>query len=281
MTWKIVADSGCDYRQLANPAIDTEFISVPLKIQVADQVFIDDANLDIDQMMETMYATSEASKSACPSPDDYLKAFEGAKHIFVVTITGTLSGSQNSAQLAKNLYLEDHPEAHIHVIDSLSAGGEVDLLVEKLNELIDQGLSFDEVVKAITDYQTKTKLLFVLAKVDNLVKNGRLSKLIGAVVGLLNIRMVGEASATGTLELLQKARGPKKSLQAAFEELLKGGYAGGRIVMAHRSNEKFCQQLSELVREKYPQAAISIVPTSGLCSFYAEDGGLLMGYEIN
>ena len=281
MTWKIVADSGCDYRQLANPAIDTEFISVPLKIQVADQVFIDDANLDIDQMMETMYATSEASKSACPSPDDYLKAFEGAKHIFVVTITGTLSGSQNSAQLAKNLYLEDHPEAHIHVIDSLSAGGEVDLLVEKLNELIDQGLSFDEVVKAITDYQTKTKLLFVLAKVDNLVKNGRLSKLIGAVVGLLNIRMVGEASATGTLELLQKARGPKKSLQTAFEELVKGGYAGGRIVMAHRSNEKFCQQLSELVREKYPQAAISIVPTSGLCSFYAEDGGLLMGYEIN
>ena len=281
MTWKIVADSGCDYRQLANPAIDTEFISVPLKIQVANQVFIDDANLDIDQMMETMYATSEASKSACPSPDDYLKAFEGAKHIFVVTITGTLSGSQNSAQLAKNLYLEDHPEAHIHVIDSLSAGGEVDLLVEKLNELIDQGLSYDEVVKAITDYQTKTKLLFVLAKVDNLVKNGRLSKLIGAVVGLLNIRMVGEASATGTLELLQKARGPKKSLQAAFEELLKGGYAGGRIVMAHRSNEKFCQQLSELVREKYPQAAISIVLTSGLCSFYAEDGGLLMGYEIN
>ena len=281
MTWKIVADSGCDYRQLANPAIDTEFISVPLKIQVANQVFIDDANLDINQMMETMYATSEASKSACPSPDDYLKAFEGAKHIFVVTITGTLSGSQNSAQLSKNLYLEDHPEAHIHVIDSLSAGGEVDLLVEKLNELIDQGLSFDEVVKAITDYQTKTKLLFVLAKVDNLVKNGRLSKLIGAVVGLLNIRMVGEASATGTLELLQKARGPKKSLQAAFEELVKGGYAGGRIIMAHRSNEKFCQQLSELVREKYPQAAISIVPTSGLCSFYAEDGGLLMGYEIN
>ena len=86
MTQKIVADSGCDYRQLANPAIDTEFISVPLKIQVANQVFIDDANLDIDQMMETMYATSEASKSACPSPDDYLRAFEGAKHIFVVTI---------------------------------------------------------------------------------------------------------------------------------------------------------------------------------------------------
>ena len=280
MTWKIVADSGCDYRQLPNLAIDTEFISVPLTIQVADQIFIDDANLNIDHMMETMYATSEASKSACPSPDDYLRAFDGAKHIFVVTITGTLSGSQNSAQLAKNIYLEDHPDTKIHVIDSLSAGGEVDLLVEKLNDLIEQGLSFEEVVQAITAYQEKTKLLFVLAKVDNLVKNGRLSKLIGAVVGLLNIRMVGEASETGTLELLQKARGAKKSLQAAYEEIIKGGYAGGRIVMAHRSNEKFCQQLSELLREKYPQANIRIIPTSGLCSFYAEEGGLLMGYEI-
>ena len=281
MTWKIVADSGCDYRQLVSPATDTTFVSVPLKIQVADQLFIDDHHLNIDQMMETMYATSEASKSACPSPDDYLRSFEGGDNIIVVTITGTLSGSHNSAQLAKNIYLEEHPETNIHVIDSLSAGGEVDLFVDKLNELIGQGLSFEEVVQTITAYQEKTKLLFVLAKVDNLVKNGRLSKLLGTVVGLLNIRMVGEASETGTLELLQKARGAKKSLQAAYEELIKAGYAGGRIVMAHRSNDKFCQQLSELLREKYPQADIRIIPTSGLCSFYAEEGGLLMGYEIN
>ncbi|EIF36051.1 DegV family protein [Streptococcus sp. SK643] len=281
MTWKIVADSGCDYRQLVSPATDTTFVSVPLKIQVADQLFIDDHHLNIDQMMETMYATSEASKSACPSPDDYLRSFEGGDNIIVVTITGTLSGSHNSAQLAKNIYLEEHPETNIHVIDSLSAGGEVDLFVDKLNELIGQGLSFEEVVQTITAYQEKTKLLFVLAKVDNLVKNGRLSKLLGTVVGLLNIRMVGEASETGTLELLQKARGPKKSLQAAYEELVKAGYSGGRIVMAHRSNEKFCQQLSDLILERFPQADIKILPTSGLCSFYAEDGGLLMGYEIN
>ena len=281
MTWKIVADSGCDYRQLVTPAVDTTFVSVPLKIQVADQLFIDDHHLNIDQMMETMYATSEASKSACPSPDDYLRSFEGGDNIIVVTITGTLSGSHNSAQLAKNIYLEEHPETNIHVIDSLSAGGEVDLFVDKLNELIGQGLSFEEVVQTITAYQEKTKLLFVLAKVDNLVKNGRLSKLLGTVVGLLNIRMVGEASETGTLELLQKARGPKKSLQAAYEELVKAGYSGGRIVMAHRSNEKFCQQLSDLILERFPQADIKILPTSGLCSFYAEDGGLLMGYEIN
>ena len=59
MTWKIIADSGCDYRQLEIPAIDTTFVSVPLTIQVADQVFVDDVSLDIDQMMVTMYATKK------------------------------------------------------------------------------------------------------------------------------------------------------------------------------------------------------------------------------
>ncbi len=280
MTWKIIADSGCDFREMANLAKDTRFESVPLTIQVENEIFVDDKQLDIDFMMEKMYASSAASKSACPSPDDYLKSFEGADKIFVVTITGTLSGSNNSAQVAKKIFLEEHPDAQIHVIDSLSAGGEVDLLVTKLNELIQQDLSFDEVVEVINRYQEKTKRLFVLAKVDNLVKNGRLNKLLGTVVGLLNIRMVGEASQTGTLELLQKARGPEKALASAIEELLKAGYKGGRLIIAHRNNEKFCQQFSQLVQEKYPQAQIETVPTSGLCSFYAEEGGILMGYEI-
>lgn len=280
MTWKIIADSGCDFREMKNLAKDTQFESVPLTIQVENEIFVDDKQLDIDLMMEKMYASSAASKSACPSPDDYLKSFEGADTIFVVTITGTLSGSNNSAQVAKKIFLEEHPDAHIHVIDSLSAGGEVDLLVTKLNELIQQDLSFDEVVQVINRYQEKTKLLFVLAKVDNLVKNGRLSKLLRTVVGLLNIRMVGEASQTGTLELLQKARGSKKALASAIEELLKAGYKGGRLIIAHRNNEKFCQQISQLIQEKYPQAQIETVPTSGLCSFYAEEGGILMGYEI-
>ncbi|MBC6976917.1 DegV family protein [Streptococcus cristatus] len=280
MTWKIVADSGCDYREITDLANQTRFESVPLTIQIDHEIFVDNAHLDIDGMMEKMYATSSASKSACPSPDDYLRSFEGAENIFVVTITGSLSGSHNSAQLAKKLFLEENPTANIHVIDSLSAGGEVDLIVKRLNDLIKEGLSFEQVVEAITHYQENTKLLFVLAKVDNLVKNGRLSKLIGAVVGLLNIRMVGEASDTGTLELLQKARGAKKALTAAVDEVLKAGYKGGRIIIAHRNNEKFCQQFSEVIKEKFPAADISFLPTSGLCSFYAEEGGLLMGYEI-
>ncbi|HEM6393870.1 TPA: DegV family protein [Streptococcus suis] len=278
--WKIVADSGCDYRQLANLAPDTEFISVPLTIQVGEQAFVDDASLDIDHMMKVMEAAKSAAGSACPSPQAYQAAFEGAENIIVVTITGGLSGSFNAARVARDMYIEEHPNVNIHLIDSLSASGEMDLLVDEINRLIGAELDFPQVVEAITHYREHSKLLFVLAKVDNLVKNGRLSKLVGTVVGLLNIRMVGEASAEGKLELLQKARGHKKSVTAAFEEMKKAGYDGGRIVMAHRNNAKFFQQFSELVKASFPTAVIDEVATSGLCSFYAEEGGLLMGYEV-
>lgn len=278
--WKIVADSGCDYKELANPAPDTLFEIVPLTVRIENQHFLDDAGLDIDQMMTVMYASSDAAGSACPSPQAYEAAYAGADNVIVLTLTGSLSGSYNSARVAKEMFLEEHPDVNIHLIDTLSAGGEMDLLVGEINRLIASGLDYAGVVSAISEYQKRTKLLFVLAKVNNLVKNGRLSKLVGAVVGLLNIRMVGEASSDGKLELLQKARGHKKSVMTAFDEILKAGYKGGRIVIAHRNNEKFCQQFSDLVRNMYPNALIEALPTSGLCSFYAEENGLLMGYEI-
>ncbi|WP_273451195.1 DegV family protein [Streptococcus ferus] len=279
MAWKIVADSGCDLKEIPNLAPDTSYERVPLTIQVGNQVFVDDLELDIDNMMATMYASSAAASSACPNPDAYAKAYQSADKLFVLTITGTLSGSQNSAQLAKQFLLERYPDKQIHVIDTLSAGGEIDLLVLELNRLIGLGLSFEEIVERISAYQEKTKLLFVLAKVDNLVKNGRLSKLVGKVVGFLNIRMVGEASSQGTLELLQKARGQKSAVAATFSEMQKAGYAGGKVVIAHSNNPKICQQLDGVIKAQFPQADISVMKTSGLCSFYAEDGGILLGYE--
>lgn len=265
---------------MPNLAAGTQFVNVPLTIQVGEQIFVDDAGLDIDQMMDLMYATATASKSACPSPEAYRQALEGATKAVIVTITGTLSGSNNSARLGTEMYLEDHPDAQVFVLDTLSAGGEQDLIALKLNELIAQGLDFDQVVSEIQAYHSKTKLAFALAKVDNLVKNGRLSKLIGAVVGLLNIRMVGQASSEGTLELLQKARGQKKAVAAVVEEMLKAGYKGGKVMIAHRNNDKICEQITEALTAKFPQAAIQPIPTSGLCSFYAEEGGILLGYEI-
>ncbi|CAM3386158.1 DegV family protein [Streptococcus dysgalactiae] len=280
MTWKIVTDSGCDLRSLESQSKELQFERVPLTLQIGTEIFRDDDGLDIDNMMATMYQSSKAATSSCPSPDAFLQAYKGVDNVIAVTITGTLSGSHNSARLAKNDLLEDYPNANIHVIDSLSASGEVDLIVLELERLINLGLSFEEVVEQITAYQEKTRLIFVLAKVDNLVKNGRLNKLVGKVVGLLNIRMVGQASKEGTLELLQKARGQKKAVSALVEEIQKAGYKGDKVYIAHANNPKICEQISEKIKAIYPDAVIQTGRTSGLCSFYAEDEGILMGYEI-
>lgn len=279
MTWKIVADSGCDLAALQGAEEGLRFVRVPLTLQVGSQVFIDDEGMDIDGMLELLKTTKAAATSACPSPDAYMKAFEDADNILVITITGGLSGSQNSAQIAKSLFLEQHPDVNIHVIDSLSAGGEMDLLVLKMQELIQSNLSFDDVVEQIDAYRAKTKLLFALAKVDNLVKNGRLNKVVGKVVGLLNIRIVGEASAEGKLDVLHKVKGQKKSVSTLYKEMVTAGYQGGRVMVAHCRNEKIGQQLKDLIAKDYPQADVKVIATSGLCSFYAEEGGILMGYE--
>ncbi|MBJ8325129.1 DegV family protein [Streptococcus pacificus] len=280
MTWKIVTDSGSDFRSLPDLAEGTSFELVPLSITIGDRVFVDSEDLDINEMMTTMYSENSAARSACPSPEAFKNSYEGSDNIIVITLTGTLSGSNNSAQVAKKMLLEENPNANIHVFDSLSAGGEMDLFLLEANRLIKEGLSFEDVISQLETYLSKTRLLFILSKVDNLVKNGRLSKLIGTVVGLLNIRMVGKASEEGKLELLHKSRGQKKAITAAFEEMLKSGYNGGRVMIAHANNLKICQQLEEKIKNKFPQADINTIPTSGLCSFYAEEGGILLGYEL-
>ena len=280
MEWKIVVDTACDFREIPNKAENVTFERVPFSLQIEDKVFVDTLDLDIDKMMEEMYASSEPARSACPSPEAYLAAYRGAKNIIVLTLTGGMSGSYNSAIIGEKMLKEENKDVNIHIIDTLSAGGENDLYLLKINELIKEGLSFDEVVSEMKKYQENSKLIFVLEKVDNLVKNGRLNKLAAAVVGLLNMRMVGEASDEGTLHLLHKVRGEKKAVSTVVDEMIKAGYKGGRVVVTHRNNEDICKKIQDKLREKFSNIEFMIVPTSGICSFYGEEGGMLLGYEI-
>ncbi len=280
MAWKIVVDTACDFREIPNKADNVTYERVPFTLQIEGKDYVDTLDLDIDEMMRAMYASSEPARSACPSPEAFLSAYRGAENVIVLTLTGGLSGSYNSAVAAEKMLKEENENINVHIINTLSAGGQIDLLLLKINELIKEGLTFDEVVAKITEYQKNTKLIFTLEKVDNLVKNGRLSKLAAAVVGLLNMRMVGEASKEGTLHLLHKVRGEKKAVAAIVDEMIKAGYKGGRAVITHRNNENICKKIEEKLSEKFSNVEFIAVPTSGICSFYGEEGGMLLGYEI-
>ncbi len=273
--FKIVSDSTADVFTLKN----TPFSYAPLKISVNGKQYIDNETLNVKQMVDELSNTKEKSSTACPSVSDWIEAFCDAENIFCITITSALSGSYNSACVAKEEFLASHPDSNVFIIDSLSAGPELKLIIEKLEELISLDYTFEQICDLITEYQNHTGLLFVLESLKNLANNGRVNKLVAGAVGMLGVRITGKASDKGELELLTKTRGDGKTLPNVINILEKEGYSRGKLRIAHCFNEKCAKKLSDMILEKYPNVQIENYATRGLCSFYAEKGGLLIGFE--
>ena len=219
------------------------------------------------------------SKTSCPNPGDWLEAFDDAEEVFCVTITSGLSGSYNSACVAKQMYEAEHPGRRVCVIDSLSAGPELVLIVEKLQELIAQELPFDDISREIAAYQQHTGLVFMLESLKNFAANGRVSPAVAKIAGVLGIRVVGKASDQGTLEPIDKCRGEAKSLTAIVAHLKKAGLKNGKVRIAHCMNEIAANTLKERILQEIGAVDVQIHICRGLCSYYAEKGGLLVGYE--
>ena len=274
---KIVADSSADVLTIET----IPYASAPLTIRTSQKEYVDNAHLDVLQMVTDLLTNTEKTTTACPGIGDWLTAFGDAKYIFCVTITSGLSGSYNSAETAKREYLETHPDSKVFVIDSLSAGPELKLLIEKLREWILAGKEYEEICTAIKEYQQHTWLLFMLESVRNLANNGRVSHLIASAVGILGIRILGRASTEGTLEQLYKCRGEKKALPTMLKTLQEHQYNGGKIRIGHCFNEDAAHKIKEMIQADYPQADIEVYPMRGLCCFYAESGGVLIGFEKN
>ncbi len=273
--FRIVADSAADLNRLQQ----VPFSAAPLKVITTQKEYLDEEGLDVAGMVEYLKNYRGKSTSSCPNPDEWLKAFGNAEYVFGVTLTSGLSGSYNGAQAAKQLYEAEHPDRHVFLIDSLSAGPGETILVEKLEELILSGLSFEEICVQIKEYQEKTGLVFMLESLTNFANNGRVSPAVAKIAGLLGICIVGKASAEGTLEPTDKCRGRKKSIEAIVNHLKKQGFSHGKIRIAHCFNESGALELREKILEAFQTADIKIYQTGGLCSFYAETGGLLVGYD--
>ncbi len=272
---KIVADSSCDLFHLNH----TEFACAPMKIITAEQEFVDDTALDVDNMVDFLDKYKGKSKSSCPNTSDWLEAFAGADDIFCVTITSALSGSYNSACAAKRLYEAENPEKRVFVIDTLSAGPEITLVIEKLEECIEQGVSYEDICDFITEYQKNTGLVFMLKSLKTFANNGRISPIVAKLVGIGGICIVGKASSEGTLEPMHKCRGERRSLESLVGDLEAEGFTSGKISIGHCQNEAAAEQLKELILAKFKDVQIEIHKFRGLCSFYAEKGGVLVGFE--
>lgn len=276
MNFKIVSDSSSDLLTLDG----VPYESAPLKIITDNKEYVDNSELDVASMLTELKSYKGRSRSSCPSSGEYYNAFGDADNIFCITITSGLSGSFNSAQVAAKQYAEEHPERNIRVIDSLSTGPENALLIEKLRDLILEGKDFSSINNEINEYHKHTALIFALESMHNLANNGRVSSLKAKMAGILGIRAIGKASEKGTLEMLCKSRGLAGMLTDILANMINEGYDGGRVKIHHASNLPAAEMLKERILEKFPEAKINIAMAGGLCSFYAEAGGLLVGFEV-
>lgn len=272
---KIVADSSADTLKIK----EVEFSVASLKINTSYTEYIDNESLDVEKMVDELSKYNGKSTTACPGPGDWLEAFGDAQYIFCVCITSGLSGSYNAACVAKETYESNNPGRHVFVIDSLSAGPELKLYIEKLREYILEGKAFEEICSAIAEYKQKTALLFMLESTKNLANNGRINPLVSKAVGLLGIRIVGKASDVGELEVMDKCRGEKKALNTIVSHMKKIGHKGGKVRIGHICNEGAAATLKDMIMAEFKNSQVEIYPSRGLCSFYAEKGGLMIGFE--
>ena len=275
MKRKIVADSSCDMWELN----DVDFAVAPLTISTDNKHYVDNQELDVHLMSEDLAKYKGVSHTACPSAGAWLDCYEGYDEVFVVTLTGAMSGTYNSAMAAKGIYEEENDNVKVHVFDSLSTGPEMRLLIEKLKEMIEEDLPFEEIVEKGQDYLNHTRLFFALKSLHNFAMNGRVSKAVASAIGVLNISIFATASEEGTIQQISKCRGEKKVVRSMIEHLENAGYHGGKVRISHANNLKLAHNVRDKILELYPHADIIVYPMGGLCTYYAEIGGLLVGCE--
>lgn len=275
MKVKLVADSSANFHTL--PGLEVSY--APLKIVAGETEYVDTADLDVPAMMAELKNYKGKSSSSCPSVQDWLDTFDGADMVLGVAISSGISGSYNAAQLAIEEYTAVHPDAKIFILDSRTAGSKLQLVLEKYRELLDRGLDFDAIREAILDYHAHTHLFFCLESMDNFAKNGRISPLVAKAVGLLGIRIIGQGSAEGKLEPLHKCRGAQRATAQMYKSMLDRGFRGGKVRITHSLNPNGAKALADLILADYPKCDLVISENRGLCSYYAEAGGVLVGFE--
>lgn len=277
MNYKIVIDSCGELTDVMKQ--DGHFQSVALELDVDDYHVVDDENFDQAEFLRRVRESRNCPKSSCPSPQSYVEAYKGEQeHVYVVTLSGKLSGSYNSAVLAKKLYLEEVGSKEIHIFDSCSASVGETLIGMKVQELEEAGKSFAEVVEETERYIAEQQTYFVLETLETLRKNGRLSNLKAWVASALNIKPVMGSTPEGTICQMGQARGMMKALNYMIEEIGKRTKNCEQKILAisHCNCPERARQIKEKIQELMHFKEIIMVDTAGVSTMYANDGGIIV-----
>ena len=276
MNYKIVSDSSSNIFSMEGE----NYATTPMKI-IAEKEYVDAEGVDVTAMIEDLRVYKGKSGSSCPNVGEWLEAFADADVVFGITISRHLSGSYNAACHAARTYMEEHPGRRAYILDSMATGPAMAMYAEKILSLIRQGLEAHAIVEKVKEYQNYVHLLFCLESINNLARNGRTSPAIAKIAGVLGIRMCGEAQ-DGKIALIAKPRGARKTIETMARLIRERGvHTGSMVRIAHCLNLEGALELRDRLLEQVPGIKCIIEPCTALCSFYAEAGGLIVGFEGN
>lgn len=258
---------------------DGHFENVPLTLQIGDTEIVDDKSFDQADFLKKVAESVEGPKSACPSPDAYMQAMDcDAEHIYVITLSSQLSGSYNSACLAKDLFLEDNEDKKICVIDSKSASIGESLIGLHIAACEEAGMDFETVVENVEKYIEEQHTFFVLESLETLRKAGRLSNLKAKLASTLNIKPIMGSTEEGRIQQLAQARGMNKALDRMVQSMMEvtQNCENRILAISHCNCKERALQLKEKIEKVASFKEIFIVDTAGVSSMYANDGGIIM-----
>ena len=278
MSFKIVVDSCCDLTPQMRK--DPCFVKVPLSIHANGSVFVDDDTLDQADLLWSMRQSEDAPSTACPSPQAYLDAFQGEEQdIYVVTLSALLSGSHNSAEQARVLMEEEEPERNIYVFNSCSAASGEVLIALKIQELASSGMPFKRVIREVEQYIYQMQTLFVLESLENLRKNGRLTKAQAVVTGALRIKLFMGATPEGEICKLGQALSMKQALGKLVDRIAEDpSHKGRTVAICHCGCMDRAFQVKQQIEAKCQAGKILILEAGGITTVYANTGGIVVAY---
>lgn len=277
MSFKVVVDSCGELTKEMKES--GNFVTASLTMQVDEEIFVDDETFDQKTFLDKIAKSPNCPKSSCPSPEVYKEAFDvDVDHIYAVTLSAELSGSYNSAELGKNLLLEEKPEKKVHVFNSCSASIGETLIAMKIQECEEKGMEFEEIVEQVDCYIAEQNTFFVLENLETLRKNGRLSNLKAFVANALKIKPVMASTPEGTIVQLDQARGINKALVKMVNYIVeKTEHPEEKILgISHCNCPDRAQVVKEALLEKMNLKGIFVVDTAGISSMYANDGGIII-----
>ena len=279
MGFKIVVDSCCDLT--GQMLKDPHFVKVPLTIRSNGSSFIDNETFDQADLLWAMKQSDDAPATACPSPQSYLDAYQGPEEedVYVVTLSALLSGSHNSAEQARMLMEEDHPHKNVYVFNSCSASSGEVLVALKVRELAESGAPFKHVVREVEQFIYQMQTMFVLETLENLRKNGRLTRLQSVITGALKIKLLMAATPEGEICKLGQTLSMKQALSKMVDHMANDpAHAGRTLAICHCNCLDRAFQVKAMAEQRCKFAHILILEAGGITSVYANDGGIVTAY---